>query len=256
MFTYKFKPKPLKKFLPNTQQFIVYKHTNTINGKCYVGLTFRDIKQRWSEHCAKANDESQYNFHKAIRKYGVGDDIWHHEILEVLNIELYAKASEIFWIDFYNSMKYGYNMTSGGDGIYNPNAETRWRIGSGNRGKKFDDEYCERISIGTKAAMTSEVRELISVKTKEALDNPISKKKISDAFYRRPIEQQKRIGVITSVAINQYDLKTGEFIATYESIKQACDVTGANGNSIIRCCTGEYKHAKGFKWRYIRDLIT
>jgi group I intron endonuclease len=53
----------------------IYKITNIINNKIYIGQTRKTTNQRWSEHisAATANPDSQdYNYllHKAIRKYG------------------------------------------------------------------------------------------------------------------------------------------------------------------------------------------
>ena len=50
---------------------VVYKITNKINGKIYIGQTTRTFEQRWKEHCNDAmNFKDIYLFHNAIRKYG------------------------------------------------------------------------------------------------------------------------------------------------------------------------------------------
>ncbi|MCR9254703.1 MAG: GIY-YIG nuclease family protein [Alphaproteobacteria bacterium] len=48
----------------------IYKITNTVNGKCYVGMTTRTIARRWAEHRAMAAMGYASLLHQAIRKYG------------------------------------------------------------------------------------------------------------------------------------------------------------------------------------------
>jgi len=42
----------------------------------------------------------------------------------------------------------------------------------------------------------------------------------------------------------------GAFIAEHYSIHNASRITNTNRSSISLCCTGTYKYAGGFKWRY------
>lgn len=101
-------------------KFIVYCHTNKLNGKAYIGWTNKSIDVRWREHCG-ASKKSLLHFHLAIKKYGVGDEIWQHEILDVLAKQKGAKRAEIVWIEHrkttnFHEGHFGYNMTDGGDG--------------------------------------------------------------------------------------------------------------------------------------------
>lgn len=49
--------------------------------------------------------------------------------------------------------------------------------------------------------------------------------------------------------IEQYDLN-GNFIRTWDTIKQAADELKTNTANIIACCQGKYKKSHGFIWRY------
>jgi len=46
---------------------ILYKITNKINGKCYIGQTTGTLKERWRNHCRPTNCTALY---RAIKKYG------------------------------------------------------------------------------------------------------------------------------------------------------------------------------------------
>lgn len=95
--------------------FILYRWTNKINGKNYIGWTDRGIDKRWRSHLSSAKRGSELAFHRAIRKYGelsfVGEVIGRS--LDESNI----KKMEIEQIKEYKSFgPEGYNMTAGGDG--------------------------------------------------------------------------------------------------------------------------------------------
>lgn len=107
---------------------LIYKITNQINNKCYIGQTIKSAEERWKEHQAHAfgsheNDQKK-TLYKAIRKYGVENFTF--EVLQdgIDNFEDLDKA-EIYWIDFYNSFVKGYNETFGGQQYHKilPNKE-------------------------------------------------------------------------------------------------------------------------------------
>ena len=49
--------------------------------------------------------------------------------------------------------------------------------------------------------------------------------------------------------VNQYDL-SGNFVCHYDTIKEAAENMSCGKTSIINCCSGKKKTAKGFKWEY------
>lgn len=48
----------------------IYKITNTINDKVYIGKTTRTIEERWKEHLNSIKDKD-FKIYRAFRKYGV-----------------------------------------------------------------------------------------------------------------------------------------------------------------------------------------
>lgn len=98
------------------KKYLIYKHTNKINGKSYIGLTSYTIEKRWKEHVRDAiSYDSPYHFHRAIRKYPL--DIWEHSVVcdSILTFED-AKNLECHYVDLYDTYNNGYNSTKGGDG--------------------------------------------------------------------------------------------------------------------------------------------
>lgn len=97
---------------------IVYKATNLVNNKIYIGLTTGMLNDRKSKHKYDAeNKNSNSVFHKAIRKYGWDNFKW--EVIDRTRSKRKLVEKEIYWISQYDSLienGNGYNMTLGGDG--------------------------------------------------------------------------------------------------------------------------------------------
>ena len=89
---------------------IIYKITNTVNNKSYIGQTRQSIQFRWNQHTSKKDNTY---FHNAIKKYG--KDNFNIEILEECDVSKLDER-EIFYIAKYDTFKNGYNLTIGGDG--------------------------------------------------------------------------------------------------------------------------------------------
>ncbi|WP_130818994.1 GIY-YIG nuclease family protein [Anaerococcus vaginimassiliensis] len=88
---------------------VVYLITNTINNKKYIGITTRNISDRFKEHC-KANSY----IGRAIRKYG--ENNFSIEVLDIAHSKEELFDLEVKYISNYNSYRDGYNQTIGGDG--------------------------------------------------------------------------------------------------------------------------------------------
>lgn len=102
----------------NNPTHVVYRHTNTVNGKQYVGITKHTMQDRWREHVYSAFRENSMNaFHCAIRKYGV--DAFDHEVLyvdEECDYSVLEKFERDYIIESDCLAPNGYNMTEGGGG--------------------------------------------------------------------------------------------------------------------------------------------
>lgn len=92
--------------------FIVYKISNVINNKVYIGITKRTLQWRWSCHKSAARLGSDAKFHKAIRKYGESN--WQLEILCECATDVEVSAAEDMHILANNSINEGYNSCRGG----------------------------------------------------------------------------------------------------------------------------------------------
>ena len=95
----------------------IYKITNTINGKSYIGQTIQNVKERFYQHCATKCSQAILNMviHKAINKYGKSN--FTIEVIEEVE-STNLNDRERYWIRYYDSYNNDYNSTEGGqDGI-------------------------------------------------------------------------------------------------------------------------------------------
>lgn len=160
---------------------IIYKYTNKINNKVYIGQTTNE-KQRYYNH--KRCLENSY-FHKAIKKYGFEN--FNYEVIERID-ETLLNEREIYWISYYKSYgDRGYNMTIGGNGsrgykkteeqIRNNSLSLKGRI-SPMKGQKFSDESKKKLSESHKGKTHSDETRL---KMSESQKKVLERKK---SFYK------------------------------------------------------------------------
>lgn len=116
--------------------YCVYKHTNIMNGKVYIGITCQDPKDRWNGGYGYCKNKY---FWKSIQKYGWNDGFLHEVLYENLNLEE-ACEKEIELIAEYKSTnpRYGYNHHSGGQCH---DYETRQKISENSANKKAVLQY-------------------------------------------------------------------------------------------------------------------
>lgn len=106
---------------------VIYKVTNLINNKIYIGQTIQTLSKRKRTHI---NDSLNPTcpFHHAIKKYGKENFKW--EIIDKAFSFNELNEKEIFWIDFYDcyaNPKKGYNALKGGSSLPNSKGEENGR---------------------------------------------------------------------------------------------------------------------------------
>lgn len=133
------------------KEWIIYCHTNKVNGKKYIGQTCQSTRKRWQYG---AGYRKGTYIRKAIDKYGW--DNFAHEILERgLTIDE-ANEREKYYIEKYQTHKieYGYNLTLGGNNgvqndeiraILSEKAKARKGANTSMFGKHFSEEHKRKI---------------------------------------------------------------------------------------------------------------
>ena len=233
----------------------IYKITNCVNGKCYIGQTKQSLKTRWSQHkrSAKLGVTTLYC---AIQKYGIEN--FYIECLQEYTIEE-LDTLEIYWIAKFNSYKDGYNATPGGKympdkvkfrkRVYNPDLEKyNKKVKQYTLSGDFIKEY---FSIRKAADETSICRKCIS----ECCNN---KAETAGGFLWCFTGEESRITPLqfnvklpnrskTVIAVNE----KGD-ILTFPNCNEAAKSIGGEWDAIRRRCNGIIKNNfyKGYYWKY------
>lgn len=133
---------------------IIYKITNLVNGKVYIGQTYHTLKGRWVKHLSAATHGGDSCVHKALRKYGV-ENFSMEEVVSCENRDT-ANFLEILFIHVFDSLvPKGYNLTEGGYGGL-PSLETRVKMSLSHLGKITPEEVKRKQSSSSKGKPKSE----------------------------------------------------------------------------------------------------
>lgn len=261
----------------------IYKITNQINNKAYIGQSIH-IEERWKEHERDSNTIDTL-LYRAMRKYGF--DNFSFEVLEECP-EAKLNEREIYWIKFFDTFENGYNLTMGGDGrraydinkivsLYkeNNNIKETARLMSchpttvrnivhsfGLYGEEAQEKSVEKIdpktlqviaryrSVGEAAIATGISNAAISNAANGTSNN-------CGGFFWKFTGEDKNFGPLKKTwkrRVQQLDKTTGKVINTFNSVADACRAIGKTpasaSPSITMVCKGTKISAYGFKWAY------
>jgi len=87
---------------------IIYKITNNVNGKFYIGKTIKSAEERFKKHFHNHKKQNTH-LYKSMRKHGFKN--FSIEVVEEVKEKINER--ECYWIE---QLSPHYNMTSGGDG--------------------------------------------------------------------------------------------------------------------------------------------
>ena len=250
----------------------IYKITNTVNGKGYVGITILpDAIRRYQNHMsAIRHGKGCPMLQKAVKKYG--EEAFKFEVLIIcFDEDVYKYENE--YITKYNTMSpNGYNILEGGQNIctflgkthseetrkilsekakeYNNRPEVKERqrqiaiklnekYKNGDISEKWKQAIANRSKPRIKNKdLTEEQRQKLSRFSTEYFADSDNRKKHSNAM--RKANGRK---------VEQYT-KENMLIATYDSIVEAHEKTQIHGNSIQSTASGRTKTGGGFIWKY------
>ena len=205
----------------------IYKITNRINKKVYIGKTYTSVEQRWKEHLQDYNKIrcEKRPLYSAMNKYGI-----ENFSIEQIEETSFPEEREKYWIEKYGSFHNGYNATLGGDG--KPYIDYDLVVATYNI-LQNQKRVAEKLNINEKT-----VHKILKEKEVNIIKNVPNSKKIA-----------------------QYDLN-GNFIESFISAGEAgrriisvglskAKNSNSVGNRIRDCANGQSKTAYGFVWKFI-----
>lgn len=238
---------------------IIYKTTNLINGKFYIGKD--------------ANNDPLYFgsgkiLKQAIKKYR--NENFKKEILEVCSSLEELNIREKFWISELNAIKEGYNLTDGGTGgdtwthndvkVHFNSGKTPWNKGKIN---VYTEETRLKISESKKKIFQEHPEKKINKGTFCSGENhrEFGKKQDEDRINKRVNTLTSR-GVYTKLKdsmkgnahakqrpIKQFNL-TGKYINEYNSVTDAANAIGIPRHRIYFVLRGKQKQTDGYTFQY------
>ena len=263
--------------------YIIYKHTNLINGKVYIGITCHGDNPniRWQNGRGYTNNKK---FYSDIIEYGWRN--FSHEILEKNLDEMTAIQKEKDYISLYNSVENGYNNSPGGSGT---SQATRQKLSQALIGIKRGQKSINK-QIQTKKNMSGfstgfdpiDAKNSKRVRCKETQDvfgsiaeaenwsnttkiglcccglrehagrHPITKQLLSWEFVDKDTPITKRcLEKKSSKKINKIlCIETNKIYNTATDAERDTNIARCN---IARVCQGKRKTAGGYHWRYIEE---
>lgn len=199
----------------------IYKITNDINDKVYIGQTIFTVQQRWNKHLVDSKD-SNYHIHMAMKKYGI--EHFKCEIIEECDNSKLDER-EIYWIDCYDSFNNGYNSTLGGQGIHTRDYSEVYEL--------WETGYSvQDISLFTNIPYST-----LCIVIKNKYDD-----------YKERSRKYKS-AIMMGAPVSRYSMN-GDYIDSFISISVASEETGIYSSAIHRCCNGLDNHAGKYQWRY------
>jgi group I intron endonuclease len=232
---------------------IIYLAENTINHKKYVGFTSKSLKHRINEHEKNALRNSEFIFHRAIRKYGFDAFTW--QILESNEDANYTlNVLEPKWIKESNSYYLegqGYNMTRGGEGAVGAkrSKETKKKISNALKNNKN--------SLGR--IVTEEMKENLRRKNLGKKVSAVTRKKLSESHkgFKQSEKTKEKLRKLFSGKNNpmygksilkftwQITTPSGQKIII-GNLNKYCKENDLNSSLMSQVAKGEYKQHHGY----------
>lgn len=193
----------------------IYKITNMITKKMYIGQTVMELQERWRCH-KKSNSNCVYLLH-ALNKYGICN--FKFELICICFDENMIEIKDEYMIRYNTMVPNGYNVRAAGN-IGRHSEETKRKISNTLTGRSSP----LKGKPGRKRKHTEEEKRKISESMK-------GKKQSVEAIEKR------------SKGVIKYD-SHGNELCRYKSVKDAAEDIGVSKAAISRVCNGKQKTTK------------
>lgn len=210
----------------------VYKHTNKVNNKVYIGITKNTLKERW-----RGGYWNNPHFFNSIRQYGKENFV--SEILEDGLTKSQAEEKERYYIRLYDSTNpdKGYNIEKGGNHHGKHSDETKAKISKALKGKKFTKEHLEHLKKPKSVAYSEERRKAVAEFMK---GNQLGKGRKHTAEEKRLISKGNKGKHCKKVYCSNG--------MVFNSVEEAANFFNVPRHTIMNMCNGKTK--KSFKVDY------
>ena len=209
---------------------VIYKITNKVNGKCYIGQTVQGFDKRYAGELAKYTCSKHLK--SSIQKYGIDN----FDICKIFDIAFSREELDIkekSWISIYKATnrEYGYNSTIGGEGVcgFHHTEETKQKLR-----KIFTGKF-----VGEKHHMYGKHH------TEET-----KRKMVENRDYKTHGEHPNAQKIIC--------ITTGEI---FGCVRDAQNYYHIHESNIVKCCkgkrksTGKLSDGTPLRWMYYEEYL-
>lgn len=208
---------------------IIYKITNNVNGKCYIGQTIKTIEQRIYRHKYKS-DPNKMPISAAIKKYGF-ENFTVEVLLSCCCDQQELNDQELRLVNELNTWSpCGYNLRAG-DGKGSMSEETKKKIGDKHRGKKASPETIKKLSDSHKG-----------YKVKQE-----TKDKLSLIFKGKKPHINTQIGSSLKNAKHYKLIDPDGNIIEIFNMKKYCKLHNLHASNMCELVRGKVSQYKGYK---------
>lgn len=238
----------------------VYKITNLVNQKCYVGQTkAKDVKKRWREHSRGLKGKGKRvcpALNAAFIKYGLQS--FKFEIICICFDKARLELEKRYIKKFKSESPSGYNLNEGGHAP-RMNADTRAKMSIAQTGKIFTPEHRANLSKAKKGVPLGKGKYKWTEASKKKLSASMRKSKKAQENLKRLAEKNrgrkltaehiKKCTKHLHIKVIQKTLD-GLFIKEWTSATEAERELGLSKGGIGQCCRGHYNSANGYLWDF------
>lgn len=160
--------------------FYLYKITDLINNKIYIGQTVNP-KRRWRDHKWLALNKQEQYIHRAMNKYGISNFTF--ETIASCLTQNDADETERLIIQQYDSRnkEKGYNISPGGEFIWNKGLPKEQQPMFGKKQSEYQKQRMSEIHSGKEVLITEETKKKMSDVRRGRPKSEKWKKNISDS---------------------------------------------------------------------------
>lgn len=242
---------------------IIYKATNIINNKVYIGQTIHTLNVRKAQHERSHEYGYKTAFSNAIRKYGKENFIW--EVIYETNSIEDLNEKESYYIKYYKSLvtENGYNLKGGGGNDF-LTQEVKNKIGESQLGEK-------NHMFGKTGELNPTSKKVINITTNMIFGSASEAARYDKANFSHVCAVCRGLRGSTKGNVYRYLDKEDRIIepenAAYVKAKKVKNMDtgeifenatiaefyyqGYKSGNLSKACKGKNKTFAGFRWEYI-----
>lgn len=242
---------------------IIYKVTNIINNKIYIGQTIHSLNIRKSQHERSHEYGYKTAFSNAIKKYGKENFIW--EIIYETDCIDDLNRMESFYIDKYKSLvtENGYNLKGGGGNDF-LTEEVKDKIRNSHMGEK-------NHMYGKTGELNHASKKVINITTNMIFGSASEAARYDNTnfshvcsvcrgnrgstkgyVYRYLDEENKVIEAKNAACVKAKKVKNLDTGEIFENATLAeFHYQGYKSGNLSKACTGKNKTFAGYRWKYV-----